>query len=170
MTTFDKREEGFEKKFALDEELQFKATARRNKLLGLWAADKLGLYAAEAEAYAKSVVMADFAEAGDEAGSDFGADGISERGGTFDNGVVLGGLQSRKAREEFQHLHVEAGLAFGDFRGDAADAVDIETAIDHGEFEEFLGLAACFPAEFHCGIRRRAAWWFRPRGVAGRNR
>ena len=66
MTTFDKREEGFEKKFALDEELQFKATARRNKLLGLWAAEKIGLYAAEAEAYAKSVVMADFAEAGDD--------------------------------------------------------------------------------------------------------
>ena len=66
MTTFDKREEGFEKKFALDEELLFKANARRNKLLGMWAADKLGLSGAEAEAYAKSVVMADFAEAGDE--------------------------------------------------------------------------------------------------------
>ena len=66
MTTFDKREEGFEKKFALDEELQFKANARRNKLLGLWAAEKLGLHGADAEAYAKSVVMADFAETGDE--------------------------------------------------------------------------------------------------------
>lgn len=66
MTTFDKREEGFERKFALDEELLFKAGARRNKLLGLWAAEKLGLSAAEAEAYAKSVVLADFAEAGDE--------------------------------------------------------------------------------------------------------
>lgn len=66
MTTFDKREEGFERKFALDEELLFKAGARRNKLLGLWAAEKLGLYGAEAEAYAKSVVMADFVEAGDE--------------------------------------------------------------------------------------------------------
>ena len=66
MTTFDKREEGFEKKFALDEELLFKAGARRNKLLGLWAAEKLGISGAEADAYAKSVVMADFAEAGDE--------------------------------------------------------------------------------------------------------
>ena len=66
MTTFDKREEGFEKKFALDEELQFKAGARRNKLLGLWAAEKLGLHGADAEAYAKSVVMADFAEVGDD--------------------------------------------------------------------------------------------------------
>ena len=66
MTTFDKREEGFEKKFAHDEELRFRAVARRNKLLGLWAAEKLGLAGAEADAYAKSVVMADFEEAGDD--------------------------------------------------------------------------------------------------------
>jgi len=66
MTTFDKREEGFEKRFAVDEELKFKANARRNKLLGLWAAEKLGLSGAEAEAYAKAVVMADFEEAGDD--------------------------------------------------------------------------------------------------------
>src|ERR1700726_4967752 len=65
MTTFDKREEAFEKQFAHDEELKFKATARRNKLLGLWAAEKLGLGGAEADSYAKSVVMADFEEAGD---------------------------------------------------------------------------------------------------------
>ena len=65
MTTFDKREEGFEKKFAHDEELQFKANARRNKLLGLWAAEKLGLIGAQADVYAKEVVMADFEEAGD---------------------------------------------------------------------------------------------------------
>ena len=62
---FDKREEGFEKKFAHDEELRFKASARRNKLLGLWAAEKLGMTGADAEAYAKEVVMADFEEAGD---------------------------------------------------------------------------------------------------------
>jgi len=66
MTTFDKREEGFEKKFAHDEELRFKANARRNKLLGLWAAEKLGLAGDAANAYAKDVVMADFEEAGDE--------------------------------------------------------------------------------------------------------
>ena len=65
MTTFDKREEGFEKKFAHDEELRFKANARRNKLLGLWAAEKLGLAGDAANAYAKDVVMADFEEAGD---------------------------------------------------------------------------------------------------------
>jgi hypothetical protein len=65
MSTFDKREEGFEKKFAHDEELQFKANARRNKLLGLWAAEKLGLSGDAANAYAKEVVMSDFEEAGD---------------------------------------------------------------------------------------------------------
>ena len=64
MTTFDKREEGFEKKFAIDEELRFKANARRNKLFGLWAAGKLGLTGDEAETYAKAVVMADFEAAG----------------------------------------------------------------------------------------------------------
>lgn len=66
MTTFDKREAGFENKFAHDEEMQFKATARRNKLLGAWAATKQGLSGADADAYAKEVVMADLAEAGDD--------------------------------------------------------------------------------------------------------
>jgi len=66
MTTFDKREEGFEKKFAHDEELRFKATARRNKLIGLWAAEKLGLAGAAAESYAKDVVAADFEHPGSE--------------------------------------------------------------------------------------------------------
>jgi hypothetical protein len=66
MTTFDDRKDAFEKKFAHDEELRFKATARRNKLLGLWAADRLGKSGADAEAYARTVVMADFQEAGDD--------------------------------------------------------------------------------------------------------
>ena len=66
MTTFDKREEGFEKKFAHDEELRFKATARRNKLLGLWAAGLMGRDGEAATAYAMEVVASDFAEAGDE--------------------------------------------------------------------------------------------------------
>jgi hypothetical protein len=66
MTTFDKREEGFEKKFAHDEELRFKAMARRNKYLGQWAAQKLGISGGEAEAYAKSVVVADFDQPGEE--------------------------------------------------------------------------------------------------------
>jgi hypothetical protein len=66
MTTFDNREQAFENKFAHDEEMLFKITARRNKLLGLWAAEKMGLTAEEAKAYATSVVQADFEEAGDE--------------------------------------------------------------------------------------------------------
>ena len=66
MTTFDNRKDSFEKKFAHDEELRFKATARRNKLLGQWAAEEMKLTPAETEAYAKSVVQADFEEAGDE--------------------------------------------------------------------------------------------------------
>jgi hypothetical protein len=65
MTNFEKREEGFEKQFAHDEELKFKATARRNKLLGLWAAEKLGLTGADAEAYAKALVVADLESTGD---------------------------------------------------------------------------------------------------------
>ena len=66
MTTFNDRKDTFEKKFAHDEELRFKATARRNKLFGLWAASQLGQSAIEAETYAQSVVRADFDEAGDE--------------------------------------------------------------------------------------------------------
>ncbi len=66
MTTFDQRKDAFENKFAHDEELRFKATARRNKLLGLWAAEKLGKSGADADAYAKAVVVADFEEAGEE--------------------------------------------------------------------------------------------------------
>jgi hypothetical protein len=64
--SFDQRKDAFENKFAHDEELRFKATARRNKLLGLWAAEKLGKSSSEAEAYAKAVVLADFEEAGDD--------------------------------------------------------------------------------------------------------
>lgn len=83
MTTFDKREEGFEKKFAHDEELRFKATARRNRLLGMWAAEKLGLTGAEADAYAKAVVVADFDEPGDgdvfrKIRKDFDAKGVAQ--------------------------------------------------------------------------------------------
>ena len=67
MSTLKDREKGFERKFAHDEEMKFKAEARRNRLLGLWAAGKLGITdPEEAKAYAQQVVVADFAEAGDE--------------------------------------------------------------------------------------------------------
>ena len=83
MTTFEDREKGFERKFAHDEELKFRATARRNKLLGLWAAEKLGLAGDEAQAYAREIVKADLAEPGEEdvfrkVRSDFDAKGIAE--------------------------------------------------------------------------------------------
>ena len=67
MTTFDKREEAFEKNFALDEEQKFKALARRNRLLGLWAAEKLGISGDAANTYAREVVAAEFSEGGDAA-------------------------------------------------------------------------------------------------------
>jgi hypothetical protein len=82
MSSFDKREEGFEKKFALDEEQKFKAEARRNKLLGLWVAEKLGIAGDAAAAYAREVVAADFEEAGDgdvvrKVTGDLGAKGVA---------------------------------------------------------------------------------------------
>jgi hypothetical protein len=83
MTTFDKRKDAFESKFAHDEELQFRAEARRNKLLGLWAADLLGKTGADAEAYYKAVIAADFEEAGEEdvyrkIRADFDAAGVDQ--------------------------------------------------------------------------------------------
>lgn len=65
MTTFDNRRDAFENKFAHDESLRFKATARRNKMLGLWVAEQLGKTGPEADAYVKAVVASDFEEAGD---------------------------------------------------------------------------------------------------------
>jgi hypothetical protein len=66
MSGFDKRREGYESKFAHDQDLKFKAMARRNKLLGLWAAEKMGLSGDAAADYAKEVVKSDFEEAGED--------------------------------------------------------------------------------------------------------
>ncbi|HEY5712380.1 MAG TPA: DUF1476 domain-containing protein [Allosphingosinicella sp.] len=66
MTTFDDREKAFESIYARDQEMQFKIVARRNRLLGMWAAAKMGLTEAEADAYARDVIRADFETAGDE--------------------------------------------------------------------------------------------------------
>ena len=94
MSTFQKREEGFEKKVAHDEELKFKAMARRNKMLGLWAAEKLGKAGPDAEAYAKSVILADFEEAGDD-------DVLRKVKGDFDAaGLAIGEQQIRVAMDE----------------------------------------------------------------------
>jgi hypothetical protein len=83
MSDFSDREKGFERKFAMDEELRFKANARRNKLLGLWAAEKLGKSGDDADAYAKECVVADFEEAGDDdvlrkVKADFDAAGVEQ--------------------------------------------------------------------------------------------
>src|SRR3712207_6355616 len=99
MTTFDDRERAFESQYARDQEMQFKIVARRNRLLGQWAAKLMGLTEAEADSYAKDVVRADFEEAGDE-------DVIRK---------VLGDLTSagvdcdeKRIREALEHKHVEA--------------------------------------------------------------
>ena len=83
MSSMKDREEGFERKFAFDEELRFKAAARRNKALGLWAAEKLGKSGADADAYAKEVVVSDIEEAGDhdvfrKIRKDFDAKGVTD--------------------------------------------------------------------------------------------
>lgn len=83
MSSMKDREEGFERKFVFDEELRFKANARRNKALGLWAAEKLGKSGADAEAYAKEVVVSDIQEAGDhdvfrKVRADFDAAGVDQ--------------------------------------------------------------------------------------------
>jgi hypothetical protein len=99
MTTFDDRERAFETKFARDEELQFRVTARRNRLLGEWAARQMGLSDAETESYAKDVVRADFEEAGDE-------DVIRKVLGD----LTAAGVESDEAkiREALAHKEVEA--------------------------------------------------------------
>ena len=106
MSSFDNREKGFEKKFAHDEELKFKATARRNKLLGLWAAEKLGLTGDDADNYAKSVVKADFEEPGEE-------DVFRKIRGDFDDkSVDQSDLQIRRTMDDLMHeavAQIEAG-------------------------------------------------------------
>ena len=106
MTTFDKRKEGFESKFARDEELRFKATARRNKLLGLWAAEKLGKSGDDAQAYAREVIRSDMQEAGDE-------DVFRKIRGDFDAaGVEQSDHQIRRTMEELMAeavAQIEAG-------------------------------------------------------------
>ena len=108
MTTFDDRERAFETKYAHDEELRFRVVARRNRLLGAWAARLMGLSDAEADAYAKDVIRADFEEAGDE-------DVIRK---------VLGDLTAAgvecddaKIRETLGHKEVEARRQFIEAQG-----------------------------------------------------
>jgi hypothetical protein len=102
MTTFDEREEAFERLFAHDEELRFKATARCDRLIGLWAAGKLGKTGDEADAYARDVVRADFKEAGHgdvvrKIQNDFAAAGIVESDGEIERTLL--GLMERAIAE-----------------------------------------------------------------------
>ena len=83
MASFEDREKGFERKFAHDEELKFKATARRNRLLGLWAAEQMGITGDAAQAYAREVIKADLIEPGEEdvfrkIRGDFDTKGVSQ--------------------------------------------------------------------------------------------
>jgi hypothetical protein len=101
MTNMKDREEGFERKFAFDEELRFKATARRNRLLGMWAAEKLGKSGPDADEYAKSVVRADFEEAGDQ-------DVVRKVRGDFDAaGVKLGDDEIRRQMDSLLAVAIE---------------------------------------------------------------
>jgi hypothetical protein len=106
MTTFDEREKGFEAKFARDEALRFKATARRNRYLGVWAAGLLGFSGADSEAYVKDVIRADFLEPGD-------ADVIAKVLGDFKaKGVAMTEAQLHKKLDDLMGqalAEIEAG-------------------------------------------------------------
>jgi hypothetical protein len=108
MTTFDDRQKAFENMYARDQELQFKVTARRNRLLGLWAAAKMGLTQEEADAYAKEVVRADFEEAGDEDVIRKVLGDLTSAGVEVDDGSV---------REALEHKAVEARRQFIEAQG-----------------------------------------------------
>ena len=99
MTTFDDRERAFENMYARDQEMQFKIVARRNRLLGQWAATLMGLTEVEAEAYAKDVIRSDFEEAGDE-------DVIRKILGDLTSAGV--DCDEARIREALQHKTVEA--------------------------------------------------------------
>ena len=103
MTTFDDRQKAFETKYARDQEMQFKIVARRNRLLGQWAARLMGLTEAEADAYAKDVVRADFEEAGDE-------DVIRKLLGDLTSAGVE--TDEGRIREALEHKSVEARRQF----------------------------------------------------------
>jgi hypothetical protein len=103
MTTFDNREKAFENKFAHDADLLFKITARRNKLVGQWAAEKMGLTPEETTAYATSVVQADFEEAGDEAVIRKLLGDLTSAGADVDDAMIRAALEDKmvEARRQF---------------------------------------------------------------------
>jgi hypothetical protein len=104
MTTFDEREKGYERKFQHDQELAFKAKARRNKLLGLWAADQLGLTGEAREAYARDVIAADLQKPGDQ-------DVIDKVAGDFAKTGV--NIDAARLRAELDRFAAEAKRQLG---------------------------------------------------------
>ncbi len=108
MTTFDDRERAFESQYARDQEMQFKIVARRNRLLGHWAAKKMGLTEAEADAYARDVIRADFEEAGDE-------DVIRKLLGDLTSAGVE--IDESSIRQALEHKTVEARRQFIEAQG-----------------------------------------------------
>ncbi len=108
MTTFDDRERAFETKYSRDQDMQFRIIARRNKLLGLWAARQMGLTEAEADAYAKDVIRADFEEAGDE-------DVIRKLLGDLTSAGVE--VEEAAIRQALEHKTVEARRHFMEAQG-----------------------------------------------------
>lgn len=108
MTTFDDRERAFESKYARDQEMQFKIIARRNRLLGQWAARKMRLTEAEADAYARDVIRADFEEAGDEDVVRKLLGDLTSAGVEIDEGAI---------RQALEHKTVEARRHFMEAQG-----------------------------------------------------
>jgi hypothetical protein len=106
MTTFDDRESAFENKYAHDQDLQFRIAARRNKLLGLWAAEKMGLTTEESDAYAKSVVQADFEEAGDEDVVRKVLGDLTSAGIEADDAMVRSALETQAAEARRQFIDI----------------------------------------------------------------
>lgn len=102
MTTFDDRENAFEAKFAHDAEMQFKAEARRNKLLGLWAAGLLGKTGEDADLYAREVIKADFQEKGEE---DVFRKVKADLGGRADDATIRGQMKSLMAEAKAQLMN-----------------------------------------------------------------
>ena len=107
MSTFDDRERAFETKYARDQDMQFRITARRNKLLGQWAAGLMGLSQAEADAYASDVVRADFEEAGDEDVIRKLMGDLTAAGVETDEGIVRRALDDRSIEARRQLMEAQ---------------------------------------------------------------
>jgi len=108
MTQFSDREKAFENMYARDQELQFKIVARRNRLLGMWAAKKMGLTEAEADAYARDVIRADFEEAGDDDVVRKVLGDLTSAGVEIDDAAI---------REALEHKTIEARRQFIEAQG-----------------------------------------------------